>query len=109
VGPGNNIVRDSTFSTGKQNVLVAGLSGALRLSPRLSVRPAADLRVLTREEVGGEGWIAGLGADLPLRWGTVDVFPAGKILLGQLQAASPDKHGTVGGEVSLSFRWGPGR
>ena len=109
VDPANNLVRDSTFSTGQQNVLVAGLSGALRFSPRLSVRPSADLRVLSREEVGGEGWIAGLGADVPLRWGNVDLFPAAKVLFGQLQAASADKHGTVGGEVSLSFRWGPGR
>jgi hypothetical protein len=108
IDPANNIARDSTFSTGQQNVLVAGVSGAVRFSPRFSIRPSADLRLLTREETGGEGWVAGVGADVPLRWGSVDVFPAGKFFFGQLQAADPEKHSAVGGELSVSLRWGPG-
>ena len=108
IDPSNSAVRDSTFSTGQQNVLVAGVSGAVRFSPRFSVRPSADLRVLTREEIGGGGWVAGVGADVPLRWRSVDLFPAAKLFFGQLQAADPEKHSAVGGELSVSLRWGPG-
>jgi hypothetical protein len=108
VDPISNTARDSTFSTGKQNVFVAGLAGAIRFSPGFSLRPSADLRLLTREETGGEGWIGGLGTDVPLRWGTFDVFPSAKFLFGQLQGATEEKRSAVGAEISLSLRWGHG-
>ena len=98
-------VRDSTFSTGKQNILVAGLAGAVRLSSSLSVRPNADVRFLTREEQGGEGWVAGVGGDVPLRWGSLDLFPAAKFNFGQLEAGTDDRFSATGGEVGLTIRW----
>lgn len=103
--PNGAVVRDSTFSTDKQNMLVAGLAGAVRLSSRMSLRPNADIRMLTREEQGGEGWIAGIGADVPLRLGALDLFPAVKFSFGELEGASDDRYRATGGEVGLTVRW----
>jgi hypothetical protein len=72
------------------------------------MRPTADVRMLTREEEGGEGWIAGIGTDLPLRWGSFDVFPSARFLFGKLQAGTDATFGATGGEIGLSLRWGGG-
>lgn len=97
---------DSVFTTGQQNVLVAGLSGAVRMSPTLSLRPNADVRLLTREDGQGEGWVAGIGTDIPLRWRSIDVVPAAKVNYGKLEGGSDSKSSVVGGEIGFTLRWG---
>jgi hypothetical protein len=99
---------DSTISTGKQNMLIAGIAGALRFSPGFSLRPSADIRRLSREEEGGEGWIAGIGTDIPLRMGSMDLFPTVKFLFGKLEGASDTSFRATGGEIGLTVRFGGG-
>lgn len=98
-------VRDSTFSAGRQNLLVTGVTGSLRLTSTFSIRPSADLRLISREAVGNEGWMAGIGTDVPLRYAGMDLFPSARLLFGQLSDQNNKTFGATGGEIALSVRF----
>jgi len=99
----NGIARDST--TGTQNLLVTGIAGSMRLTPTLSLRPSADVRLISREDPGNEGWMAGIGTDVPLRFGGADVFPSARLLFGKLSAGADEKFSAKGVELGLSVRF----
>lgn len=97
-------VRDST--TGTQNILVAGIAGAMRVTPRWSVRPSADLRIISREDPGNEGWMAGFGTGIPLRLANTDVLPTARFLFGRLSSAvSTEQISAKGAEVGVTVRF----
>ncbi len=98
-------LRDSTLSTGTQNLLIGGIAGSMRVGS-ISLSPSLDARMQTRSLVGGEGWIVGAGTDVPLRAGRFDITPGARVLYGAIQGDSPTDHSLWGGELSLGVRWG---
>lgn len=106
VNPQGAVVGDTTLVVGSQNLLVMGLNGSTPLGSSLRIRPSVDLRYQSREEVNGEGWILGAGADLPLRaFDAVDLFPRGKVLFGSLKSVVGESVGLWGLELGLTLRW----
>ena len=101
-------LRDSTFSTGTQNLMIAGLAGSVRLGS-LSLLPNIDARRQTRSLEGGEGWLVGAGTEVPLRAGSFNITPGGRIAFGKIQGESPVNHNMIGGEVTVGIRWGGSR
>lgn len=108
VDPSGNPVADSTFTAGQQNLLVGGIAGAMRLGS-LTVRPSADVRLLTRKSGQDEGWLAGFGSDFPMRRGSTDIIPNLRVSYGQLEGVNDERHGVFGGEAGLTLRWGGSR
>ncbi|MGQ0562208.1 MAG: hypothetical protein ACT443_10075 [Gemmatimonadota bacterium] len=103
------VVGDTTFEAGQQNLAVAGFAGALRIGS-LDLRPSADARLLTRESGEEEGWLAGIGTDIPFRAGTTEIVPSVRFSYGQLEGANTDERASFwGGELGLMLRWGGGR
>lgn len=106
------VVGDTLVRTGHQNLLIGGVAGAINVSPALSVRPAADVRVQTRSEGGGTGWLAGVGADFPYRLrADLSIIPQVRVQGGELDAAAQDGsttvHSLLGAELGLTVRWAP--
>ena len=104
------IVGDTLVRTGHQNLLIAGVAGAINVSPALGIRPSADVRVQTRSEGGGTGWLAGVGADFPLRVRSdISVIPQVRLQGGELDAAAAGGgttvHSLFGAEAGVTVRW----
>jgi hypothetical protein len=105
------VVGDSTVATGSQNLVVAGVVGAIPIGSSYRLRPSADLHLQTRSEPNGSsegsGWIFSVGADFPLRiLGTYDIFPRARVSTGSLKGVDLKNHGVTGGEIGLTVRWG---
>ena len=99
------IVGDTIVGTGSQNLFVVGLTGSVPLTGTYRIRPTLDLRIQDREEGQGSGWILGAGGDLPLRlFGSWDVFPRGRFLVGQMEDLQGIRRGMWGGELGLTVR-----
>jgi hypothetical protein len=109
VAQGGTAVGDTTFEAGHQNMAVIGVAGAMRMGT-LALRPSADARLLTRESGEEEGWLAGVGTDVPFRMGNTEVVPSVRLSYGQLEGASTDQRdGFWGGELGLMLRFGRNR
>lgn len=103
---GGTAAGDTTFAAGHQNMAVVGFAGAMRMGT-LALRPSADARLLTRESGEEEGWLAGIGTDIPFRTGNTEVVPSVRLSYGQLEGASSDeRNGFWGGEFGLMIRFG---
>jgi hypothetical protein len=103
---GGTATGDTTFEAGHQNMAVVGVAGALRMGT-LALRPSADARLLTRESGEEEGWLAGVGTDIPFRAGNTEVVPSVRVSYGQLETATSDvRNGFWGGELGLMLRFG---
>ena len=105
------VVGDSTITTGTQNLLSLGFVGAIPVGSIYRIRPSADLRMQSREEVNGSdegsGWILSAGFDVPLRLlGTYDVFPRVRGITGSITGADGADHGAKGFEAGVTIRWG---
>lgn len=102
------VVGDTTFHTGWQNLFIAGLTGAVPVATGFNVRPAVDVRIQSREQTGGAGWLLAAGGDVPLRlFGTYDLFPRGRFLFGQLETDLGVARSLWGGELGITVRWAP--
>ena len=107
VSQASSFTGDTTFQTGTQNLLFAAVGGSTPLTSGLVIRPGLDFRVQRGEDVGGQGWVLGLGADVPLRTGeAVEVFPSARVLTGSLQTRNREMKPIWGLETSLVVRWG---
>lgn len=104
ISQGATVRTDSAYSVGQQNMVVAGIGGKVKLSSRLVLRPGADVRYQRGNEVGADGWVTSLGADLPLRIGPMEVFPSGRVLIGSLENRSRVQRRAGGMEFSLVTR-----
>lgn len=105
------IVGDTTLATASQNLLVAGLVGAISVGGAYQFRPMIDLKLQSREEADGRnegsGWIVAAGGDFPVRlFGTYDVFPKARVLFGAIEDATGLDRQVLGGEFSATVRWG---
>jgi hypothetical protein len=106
VDPEGTIFADNTLDTGSQNLLLVGVNGSVPLGATLRLRPSLDFRYQSREQEDGEGWIVGAGADLPVHlFGSFDLFPGAKVLMGSLQAPLGNSEGLWGAEVGFTLRW----
>ncbi len=107
----NNLVGDTVFATPSQNLIVAGIVGALGIGGRYVFRPHVDFRWQDREEADGRnegsGWMVAAGGDLPLRlFGIWDFFPKARFLMGQIKDAGGVYQNVTGAEVSATIRLG---
>jgi hypothetical protein len=96
-----------TLRTGSQNLLITGVSGSWRMRPALSVLPLAEIRVLTREDPGGDGWLATAGASVPLRVRTFGVTPLARLSYGSIEDDAAVGRRIIGGELGLTVAWRP--
>jgi hypothetical protein len=101
--------RDSLFQAGQQNLAIFGLAGGMRLGSGTNLRPSADVRLLTRESGENEGWLAGLGTEIPMHRGGTDWIPNVRVTYGQLEGTTDKRHNFWGAEASLTLHWGGGR
>lgn len=100
------VVGDTLITTGTQNLFVAGLAGSVPLTGSYRFRPSVDLKVQNREEGQGSGWVLGLGGDVPLRiFGSYDLFPRARFLVGQMEDAQGLPRGLWGAEMGLTLRY----
>jgi hypothetical protein len=102
--------RDTTFATPSQNLLIAGMVGAVALGSSYVFRPQVDLKVQKREAIAGidegSGWILGAGGDLPVRlFGAYDFFPKARVLYGSIKDPTGAGVRVLGGEFSGTLRW----
>lgn len=101
-----DVVGDTLITTGTQNLFVVGLAGSVPLAGTYRLRPSVDLKVQSREDGQGSGWVMGLGGDIPLRlFGRYDLFPRARFLVGQMEDAQGLSRGLWGGEAGLTLRY----
>ena len=100
---------DSIISTGKQNLLMAGIGGAVPVGSTVYLHPVVDLRIQDRNDDGfdaGSGWVLRGGVDFPLRLFTAfDFFPRVRGLFGQLTAEGGASEGFWGIETGATIRF----
>jgi hypothetical protein len=96
----------TTGTVGGQRLAVAGLTGSVPVSPTLTVMPAADVRWIDRDERGGDGWMAGIGLDLPVRAGSAAIVPGGRVRVGALKTRPGESRTIYGAEAGLTIRFG---
>jgi hypothetical protein len=104
---GGAVTGDSILTVGSQNLLIAGISGSLRASGSVTIRPTVDVRVQSQaRSVAGDGWLVGGGGDVPIRAGSLDLFPGARVFVGSLSGPTGESGSVFGGEASLTVRWG---
>lgn len=108
VDEGGAVLGDTTIVTPSQNLVVAGLVGAVSVGSR-TFRPQVDVRLQSRtEEDGrdeGSGWLASAGGDLPVRlFGTYDFIPKAVVLFGSVKDAVGASKSMLGLEFSGTIR-----
>ncbi|MBI4543809.1 MAG: hypothetical protein HY703_01275 [Gemmatimonadetes bacterium] len=101
---GATVRRDSTFSVGRQNLVVAGIGGSISLRGRLAVRPSADFRYQLGEQIGADGWVVSAGLDVPVLRPALELFPSARALLGAIQDPQGRLRSVRGGELGLVIR-----
>jgi len=109
VNEANEITGDTTIVTPTQNLIQAGLVGAIGLGSK-TFRPAVDFKLQAREEAGGadegSGWLLTAGGDLPLRLFGWDFFPDAKVIFGSVKDATGASRSVTGAQFSGTIRWG---
>lgn len=101
-------VSSGTLRTGRQNLFIAGVTGSVRVRPGLNVSPVGEVRVLDRAEAGGDGWLAGIGASVPLVVRGFSMIPSARFNYGGLADEVGESAAFWGGELGVSIGWGPG-
>jgi hypothetical protein len=106
----DQMVGDTTIVTPSQNLVVAGLVGAVALGSK-TFRPQVDLKLQDRQEAGGadegSGWLMSAGGDMPLRlFGSWDFFPKAQVIFGAVKDATGVSRQVTGAEFSGTIRWG---
>lgn len=94
---------EETMPVGAQNTVIVGalasLGGRLRLSPR------ADVRLLSREEGAGSGWVAGAGTGIEAGIAGIALLPRARVMYGSMESQTGESHGFSGVELELVARF----
>jgi len=106
---GGGVLADTTITTARQNMIVAGVVGSLGLGGGFVLRPHLDFRYQMREEwdgsEAGTGWMFAGGFDLPLRVLGTDFFPKSRVFVGRVQDAAGARVRALGLEATGTLRW----
>lgn len=109
VNSAEEVIGDTTVVTPNQNLVQAGLVGAIGLGSR-TFRPSVDFKLQAREEANGSdegsGWLVTAGGDLPLRLFGWDFFPDAKVIFGTVKDATGASRSVTGAQFSGTIRWG---
>ncbi|MDZ7781066.1 MAG: hypothetical protein U5R14_14185 [Gemmatimonadota bacterium] len=103
---------DTTVATADQNMLVAGLVGAIGLGSGFVFRPHLDLKLQARTEPdgsdAGSGWMLAAGGDIPVRlFGRSELFPRAQVLVGSIRDRQGESVPLLGLELKGTLRWSP--
>lgn len=101
-----SIVRDTTVTVGWQNLVIGGASGTVRIRESLIVVPSVDIKVRTREDAGGGGWLASGGIVMPVRALSAEMFPSLKMTYGSIYSSTRTTFAqqVVGVELGMVMR-----
>ena len=103
-----NIVGDTTVTTAKQNMIVAGMIGTVGLGGGYMLRPHFDFKLQSRKEAdgndAGSGWVFAAGGDIPIRLFGADFFPKARVFFGTLRAQTGDDVNLIGAELKGTLR-----
>lgn len=110
VNDAGGVIGDTTIVTASQNLMVAGVVGAVRVGSR-TFRPQVDLKLQSRKETDGRdegsGWIVAVGGDIPLRiFGSWDFFPRAQLIAGAVRDGAGGSHTVTGASLGATVRWG---
>jgi len=97
---------DGPETIGTQNLLIAGLAGSWNATSSLTFMPLAEFRMLTREDAGGNGWLAGAGTSVPLRFRGVALTPSVRFDYGSMDASETTGHTFFGADLGLTIGFG---
>jgi hypothetical protein len=101
-----NTGEEGVARTGTQNMLIAGVVGSYRATSSYTLLPILEARRLTREDAGGEGWLVGGGASVPLRTRGFLLTPGARLNVGGMQGEESVTRRIWGGELNLMVTWG---
>ena len=107
----NTVLGDTTITTAKQNLLIAGVVGTISVGGSYIFRPHIDFKYQAREEADGRdegsGWVVAAGGDFPVRlFGKYDFFPKARVLYGSIRDPLGEMANLMGAEFSATVRWG---
>lgn len=105
LAPGSGTDTASTLRTGTQNLFVAGVAGSWRVAPGWTLLPTADMRRLSRQDPGGDGWLVGAGTAVPLGVRALLVTPAVRLSYGRLEGEDAAARSVRGAEVEVTIGW----
>jgi hypothetical protein len=75
-------IRDTSVVVGWQNLVILGANRGIQLTPTKTFTPSIELKIRSREERFGRGWITAFGGTLPVVVSTVELFPSVKVTRG---------------------------
>jgi hypothetical protein len=106
----NNPVGEDILKTAKQNLLIAGFMGTVRVGGGFVFRPHVDFKNQAREEAdgntAGSGWMVAAGGDIPLRiFGGYEFFPKARVYWGSIEDPNGVGVSTLGLEFNGKFRF----
>jgi hypothetical protein len=110
VDSGGAAAGDSTMVTAEQNLFVAGMVGTVAVGGGFVIRPHIDFKLQNRTEADGtsdgSGWIVAAGGDIPLRiFGSSEIFPKARVLIGSIEGPDGTSVGLLGMEIKGTVRW----
>jgi hypothetical protein len=99
-------IRDTSVVVGWQNLIILGANRGIQITPTKTFTPSVELKIRSREERFGRGWITAMGGSLPFVLSTMEVFPSVKVTRGLIIPAGDQSvaRALTGLEVSFIAR-----
>jgi hypothetical protein len=96
-------IRDTSVVVGWQNLVILGANRAIQISPTKTFTPSVELKIRSREDRFGRGWISAVGGTMPLVVSTVEVFPSVKVTRGLIIPAGDQSVARALTGLEISF------